>query len=540
MAGTSIVSGPPLGTEPGLGALTLPGFLREVTSRYSEREALVQGDARWTYGDLWERSVEVARAARAAGVGKSTRVGVLMTNRPEWVSAVFGVTMAGGVAVTLSTFSTPGELDHLLRKSGVSLLLYEREAPKKDFTEILRGLGVLPYLRRSVALGAPAEGVGTWEDFLAGGAAEPRELVEAMADAVEPSDPAVVFFSSGSTSKPKGVLSAHRAVSIQSWRFSRMYAFTRADLPRCWPANGLFWSGNFGMAIGATFAAGGAIVLQRSFAAAEALELMQAEKVNFPLAWPHQWAQLAGAPNWADVDLSALRFVDARTALAGHPTVAGTWYEPSHAYGNTETFTLSSCFPANSPDEVAGGSNGEPLPGNTFLIVDALTGEVLPRGEHGEICVKGPTLMLGYLGTPLDETLDADGYFHTGDGGYLDDRGRVFWTGRLTDIIKTGGANVSPLEVDDALAAYPGVKVTQTVGVPHDTLGEVVVACVVPHDGADLDTGTVLAYLREHLAAYKVPRHLLLFRTDEIALTGSAKIKSADLRVLAAQRLTNH
>ena len=111
----------------------------------------------------------------------------------------------------------------------------------------------------------------------------------------------------------------------------------------------------------------------------------------------------------------------------------------------------------------------------------------MPRGERGEICVKGPTLMLGYVGTPLDETLDAEGFFHTGDGGYLDDAGRLFWEGRLTDIIKTGGANVSPLEVDEALAGYPGVKVAQTVGVPHETLGEVVVACIVPHDGASLE-----------------------------------------------------
>jgi fatty-acyl-CoA synthase len=145
--------------------------------------------------------------------------------------------------------------------------------------------------------------------------------------------------------------------------------------------------------------------------------------------------------------------------------------------------------------------------------------------------------MLGYLGTPLDETLDAEGFFRTGDGGYLDDVGRLYWEGRLTDIIKTGGANVSPLEVDEALAGFPGVKVAQTVGVPHETLGEVVVACIVPHEGAGLQAEAVRAFLRERLASYKVPRHVLFFREDEIALTGNAKIKSSDLRQLAAERL---
>ncbi|NED59550.1 long-chain fatty acid--CoA ligase, partial [Streptomyces sp. SID10244] len=204
-----------------------------------------------------------------------------------------------------------------------------------------------------------------------------------------------------------------------------------------------------------------------------ALELMESEKVNFPLAWPHQWAALEAAPNWESVDLSSLRFVDRNTALARHATVSTDYTEPGHAYGNTETFTITTCFAANTPDDVIGGSSGEPLPGNTVKIVDALHGDTVPVGERGEICVKGPTLMLGYLGTPLAETLDDEGFFHTGDGGYLDDSGRLFWEGRLTDIIKTGGANVSPLEVDEVLVAHPGVKVTRTVGVPHDTLGEV-------------------------------------------------------------------
>ena len=181
---------------------------------------------------------------------------------------------------------------------------------------------------------------------------------------------------------------------------------------------------------------------------------------------------------------------------------------------------------------------GEPLPGVTLKIVDPLTVAIVARGERGEICVKGPTLMLGYVGTPLDETLDAEGFFRTGDGGYLDDAGRLFWEGRLTDIIKTGGANVSPREVDEALVNHSGVKVAQTVGVPHDTLGEVVVSCVVPHDGVTLDGEGIRAFLAERLASYKVPRHVLFFRDDEIALTGNAKIKSADLRELAAKRLS--
>jgi fatty-acyl-CoA synthase len=306
---------------------------------------------------------------------------------------------------------------------------------------------------------------------------------------------------------------------------------------RCWTANGFFWSGNFTMAMGSTLAVGGTLVLQPTFAAAEALELMQAERVTLPLAWPHQWAQMVEAPNWSRVDLSSLHYVDANGPGARHPTVSTDWLEPRWAYGNTETFTLSCCFPSDTPPEIAGETHGVPLPGNTLKIVDPESGAVVPRGERGEIAVKGPTLMLGYIDVPIDETLDEEGFFRTGDGGYMDDAGRLVWEGRLTDIIKTGGANVSPIEIDGVLAGFPGLRIGRTVGVPHETLGEVVVTCVVPHDGVSLEEAAIRGFLKERLASYKVPRRVLFFREDELSMTGTAKVKSSRLRELAAKRI---
>ncbi|MEU1521525.1 class I adenylate-forming enzyme family protein [Nocardia rhamnosiphila] len=553
---TAIVAGPPLTEEPGLGTLTLPGFLREVTEQYAARTALISpaDGIAWTYADLWERAREVARALRACGVGKDSRVGVLMTNRAEWLSAVFGTSLAGGVAVALSTFSTAPELDHLLRVSGVSVLLFERGVAKTDFCDVLTELEpglataapgavastAYPFLRYLAVVGDPVPGaaVESWDAFLARGTETDPALIEATAATVQPSDTAVLFFSSGTTSKPKGIRSAHRGVTLQMWRFRRMFGFGPGDEVRCWTANGFFWSGNFAQALGATLAAGGTLILQSLFDATATLELIRTQRVNFPVAWPHQHAQLQGAPNWETADLSSLTFVDRDLPLATHPTVDTDWTEPGHAYGNTETFTITTCFPACTPEETIAGSSGVPLPGVTVKIADPLTGAALRRGEHGEICVKGPTLMLGYLGTPLDETLDDTGYFHTGDGGYLDEQGRLYWEGRLTDIIKTGGANVSPLEVDEELDRYPGVKIGRTVGVPHETLGEMVVACVVPHTGRTLDADAIRDHLRARLASYKVPREILFFTEEDLALTGSAKIKSSDLRTLAAQRLT--
>ena len=364
----------------------------------------------------------------------------------------------------------------------------------------------------------------------------PPALVQAIADSVRPTDTAALFFSSGSTARPKGIFSAQRAIAIQLWRMGRLFNLS-GDV-RSWTPNGLFWSGNFATVMGTTLSCGGALVLQSTFIAHEALELMEAERVNFPMLWPHQAKQLEEASNWNDVDLSAMRFVDPYSPLARHPTVTATsWEEPRFSYGSTETFTLSTCFPPGTPHSIAGDSHGVPLPGNTLKIVDPVSGETLPRGEHGEIAVKGPTLMLGYLGVPVEEAFDEEGFYRSGDGGYVDDRGRLHFQGRLTTVIKTGGANVSPMEIDAVLESFPGVKAARAVGVPHETLGEMVVACVVPLEGVTLDGAAIQNFARERLASYKVPRRVLFLRDDDLSLTGSAKIKPAELRKLATDLL---
>ncbi len=549
--GPSLSFGSPLSGDDGIGALTLGGYLREITRRHGPRVAAVlrEGDhvERWTYDDLWNRSVDVARALIACGTGKGTRVGVLMTNRLEFLSAFFGTALAGGVATAISTFSTPAELDEVLRLSGCSVLLFEREVLKRDFAAALlklepdmatAGPGRLkstryPFLRSIAAVGHEGQGaIESWAGFLETGSRVSPDMVDATAAAVQPSDPGALFFSSGSTGKAKGILSAHRGPCLQLWRWPAWYCFDR-EPPRTWSSNGFFFSGNFCQALGSALTTGGTLILQRWFDAEEALRLIEVEKASQLLAWPHQWAKLEGAPNYGATDLSAMRYVDAQTPIAQHPTVNTDWREPRHAYGCTETFTLITVLPGNASEDEVEGSHGRPTGGSTVKIVDPLSGQIVPIGARGEIAVKGPTLMLGYLGKPLDETLDAEGFYRTGDGGWLDAEGRLHWEGRLSDIIKTGGANVSPLEIDDVIRALPGVKIAQTVGIPDDLLGELIVTCVVPHDGVTLSEDAIRSSARESLAAYKVPRRVLFLSEEVIGVTGSNKIKTSDLRQLA-------
>ena len=552
----AVARGEALEEEPGLGGLTLPAFLDEVCARHGEREAVVEhrparAGLRWTYAELHGRAHEVARALVGAGLGKGERVAVLMTNRAEFVSTMFGIALAGGVAAPLSTFSTPVELRYLLQTSACTILLGEAQILAKNYATILAELSPaiaagsagqiaapdLPFLRHVALLdlAASSGAIETWEAFLERGAGVSADLVAARAASVCPADQAVLFFSSGSTAKPKGILSAQRGVTIQLWRMARLQ-----DLPadtRYWSANGFFWSGNFALALGATLAVGGCLVLQRTFNPSEALGLLEAERVTFMFTWPHQWAQLIEAPNWANVDLSSLTGIDHRSPIAEHPTISTDYTEMRSCFGNTETFTLFTGFPANSPPEVTQASHGPPLPGNTVKIVDPLSGATLAPGERGEIAAKGPTLMLGYVGVPLADTLDEGGFLRTGDGGYLNEAGLLFWEGRLNDIIKTGGANVSPLEIDETVRMHPAVRRSQTVGVPHDTLGELVVTCIVPREGVALNEAEVRSFAKERLASYNVPRRVLILAEEEVALTGTDKIKTVDLRDLVQKRL---
>ena len=549
----SVAQGIPLAEEPGLGPLTIGSYLREVAARHGQREAVVahEGGVRisWSYDDLLARSLEVARALMACGMGKDARVGILMTNRPEFLAALFGISLAGGVPVALSTFATAPELDYMLKASQISVLLYEPQVLKSDFQAMLEGLEpeianaapgqlaslAFPFLQRTVALGQD------WDRFLALGTGISEAQALARADTVVPSDTGGIFFSSGTTSQPKGIVHSQRAFAIQWWRWP--WTFGMDQPVRSWTGNGFFWSGNISMVLGAALSTGGAVVLQRTFDAEEALLLIEQEKLMFINGRPHQWARLQAAANWASADLSSLKYIPRGAMICEHPTVATDWDVPM-AFGTTETMTVCTGFTAGTPSEVYRGSMGAPLPGNAVKMVDQDSGEPVPMGMIGEFCVKGPTLMSGYLGKAPEECFDDEGYYHTGDGGYIDEAGRFFWSGRLTDMIKTGGANVAPLEVDEVIVRFPGVKRTQTVGVPDDLLGEKVVSCIVPVDGVALSEAEIQAFVEQEVASYKVPRRVLFFSDADFvkigALTGNEKIKTSDLRALAAVRLAEN
>jgi acyl-coenzyme A synthetase/AMP-(fatty) acid ligase len=354
---------------------------------------------------------------------------------------------------------------------------------------------------------------------------------------VSPADPGQIIYSSGTTDRPKGILHNHRAPTLQFWLQARI--FDRTEQSRLWTALPMFWTAGLHTAMGATLAAGGCWVMQESFAAGPALRLMERERVTEPYCLPHQTAALEEHPDWQTTDLSSLRCVYGKSAFARHPTVNGdtAWNSPV-GYGLSETCSCFAMHHSNTPRELLKASTGRLLPGNRLRVVDPDTGERLGPNRDGELTISGPTLMEHYVKQPRDECFDGDGFFHTGDAGYFDEEGYLHWTGRRTEMIKTAGANVSPAEIEVALRACQPVKLARVIGVPDARLGQVVVLCTVLKDGAATNQTAIQDFLRQRLAAYKVPRHVLFFSDGEVPMTRSdTKVRDAELMRLVQARL---
>jgi fatty-acyl-CoA synthase len=530
--------------------LTLGNFLLDVTARHGPRTAIVWEDRRITYSELRARVLALARGLVGAGVVKGARVGVLMANRPEWIEAFYAAALVGAVVVPINTFAAGGERDHILRHGDVSLLLLERRLLKRDYLaelqsehpELARAGGgslrcpALPQLRQLFCLGldAPLGGARPWDELLRLGADVPPELIGELAREVHPSDDGLIIYTSGSTALPKGVLHTQRTPVLQSWRFAQ---HLRLEDERVWTAQPFFWSAGIAMSLGATLASGSTLLLQPTFDAGSALEIIERERATIIHAWAHQQKALADHPDAAKRDLRSLVKISGSSPLRAAAGLGENVWGPEGSYGLSETFTLAASIPFDSPLALRQSTSGRALPGMRLRIVDPETGETLPLGANGEIAAKGVVLMRGYYKVLPEDWQDADGYFHCKDGGSLDAEGYLHWTGRIDDLIKTGGANVSPLEIERTLDAYSGLRAARAVAVPHPTLGQAIVVCAVRADGRDVGEDDVRGFLRGKLSAYKLPRKVLFFDAAELELTSNQKIRVGPLRDAALARL---
>jgi long-chain acyl-CoA synthetase len=493
--------------------------IRRHAAQRPEAVALRQGERELAYGDLDERSNRLAQALLTRGVRAGTRVAYLDRSSPEVVELLFAASKTGAVLVPVNWRLAPPELAAVLADAQAPVLI-----AGPDYREVAED--ALERLSPGPDLVVVGE---EYERWLA--AHEPRD----PGDRGEPGDVIVQMYTSGTTGVPKGVLTTHGnlAVTAQTsvrWAFDER-SVSLTPLPM-FHIGGIGWA-YCGLWHGAT------TILVRDFEPTVVLDILERRRVTNAVLVPTMLQMLTAVPGAADRDYSALRSIAYGAAPITTPVLKATLRTFGCGlvglYGLTES--TGGVVALEPEDHDPGGprehllrSAGRPYPWVELRIADPATGDPLGPHEVGEVWLRGPNVTPGYFNR-AEETATAltkDGWLRTGDGGYVDEYGYLFLTDRIKDMIVTGGENVYPVEVEEALAQHADVAEVAVIGVPHPHWGEAVKALIVPRPGARTGPDDLIAFARARLAGYKLPRSVDF--VTELPRTPSGKVLKRELR----------
>lgn len=481
---------------------TIPAALAGASSRFGDAEALVDGPVRLSWRQLHQHVRTAARALIAEGVGPGDRIALCSPNTHHWVIAALATTYAGATLVPVNTRFTAAETADLLSRTKASVLVVAGEFLGRDrLAELRAGRHPVPATVIHIPLDAVEEppGVIAWDDLEARADAVPD--ADLRAAEVGPDEVSDILFTSGTTGRSKGAMSAHRQALGVARAWADLGEVTGAD--RYLVINPFFHSFGYKAGILVCLLTGATIVPQPVFDIAEAMRLVAAERITVLPGPPTIYQTMLDHPNRDAFDLTSLRL-----AVTGAATVPVVLVERMQneleldavltAYGLTEAVVATMCRVDDDASTVA-HTCGRAAAGFELRI----------EPQAGEVLLRGPNVMLGYLDdeAATAAAIDADGWLHTGDVGRVDERGYLTITDRLKDMYISGGFNVYPAEVEQALARLPGVAESAVVGVPDERLGEVGKAFIVRR-GPALSTADVRAHCKRELANYKVPREI--------------------------------
>lgn len=519
---------------------TIGANLDDTAHAYPDNEALIdiESGRRWTYREFLADVETLAAGLLASGVATGDRVGIWAPNCPEWTLTQYATAKIGAILVNINPAYRSHELKYVLGQAGISTLVSTPKFKTSNYARMIEQVrDDCPQLERVVLIGE-----ASWDDLMAAGrdAGERGiEQVREMQAGLDAADPINIQYTSGTTGFPKGATLSHRNILNNGFFVGELCSYTDADRV-CIPVP--FYH-CFGMVMGnlACTTHGAAMVIPApGFDPQVTLETVQAERCTSLYGVPTMFIAELGLPNFADFDLSTLR----TGIMAGSPCPEHTMRqvmekmhmeEVSICYGMTETSPVSLQTRKNDTVEQRTQTVGRVGPHLEVKIVDPVTHDVVGRGEPGELCTKGYSVMLGYWNQD-DKTRESiiDGWMHTGDLGVMDADGYVAITGRIKDMVIRGGENIYPREIEEFLYNHPDILDAQVIGVPDEKYGEELMACVRLREGAETLTPQVLReYCQGKLAHYKVPRYVRVM--DEFPMTVTGKIRKIELRDEAAQ-----
>ncbi|MGE0154969.1 MAG: class I adenylate-forming enzyme family protein [Reyranellaceae bacterium] len=506
---------------------TIDRIFSRAVGRWPDRQFIVADGRSFTYRQMSAQVDQVAQGLLALGVQPGDRVALWMSNIWEWVAIQFAVTRIGAVLTPLNTRLRVEDLRHTLKDSGAKVLLTQATSQEFSYVEVIREIlqdpASVPNLQH-VVVARPAVPCATpfvgWDDFIAAGKAQPRT----PQPATDPKALAYILYTSGTTSRPKGVMIPHAALN-NSLRLARdlrdgdctfliypMFAITgchNAMLP--------------------TALVGGSIVMQERFDPAEALDLIEKHRCTVIGCIVYILDDLANAPGFSSQRVASLRMANIFPRRPYHLDLLRKFgfQAAITGYGMTET-----CGPVTyaldlDPDSMK--TEGRPWPEMTVRTV-LPDGSDAPVGTEGQIIVKGPQIMLGYFNQPeaTAKAIDQDGWLHTGDVGVFDQNGRLTWLGRYTDMYKCSGFNVASQEVEAFLGRHPAIAEVAVLGVPDAGKGEVGAAFIVAKPGAAIDKAEIGKFCAGKIASYKIPGHV--FVREQLPKTASGKVRKVELK----------
>ena len=532
-------SSPPLIEE------TIGANLERIVAEHGGREALVEvaTGRRWTYAELDADVDRLARGLLAAGIAKGDRVGIWAPNCAEWTLVQYATAKVGAILVNVNPAYRTHELAYALDQSGLRLLFSAEAFKTSDYRAMVEEVTSAPSaagvraLERVVYLGTDE-----WDEMVSGGDDLPADALRQRMSTLEPGDPINIQYTSGTTGYPKGATLSHRNILNNGFFTTELINFTHEDRL----AIPVPFYHCFGMVmgnLGCTSHGAAMVIPAPGFDPTATLRAVQEERCTGVYGVPTMFIAMQNAPDFADYDLSTLRTgimagsicpVEVMKRCISDMHMA----EVSIAYGMTETSPVSCQTRSDDDLDRRTSTIGRVHPHVEVKVVDPVSGSTVERGETGELCTRGYSVMIGYWQEQelTAQAIDEDGWMHTGDLAVMREDGYCNIVGRSKDMVIRGGENVYPREVEEFLYGHPDVEDVQVVGVPDERYGEELCAWVKMRAGAEpVDAAAVREFCQGRLSHYKIPRYVMV--VDEFPMTVTGKIRKVQMREESAERL---
>ena len=514
---------------------TTAGAINWLSRNYGDNKMVIEEGRIVTFQQLDQASTELAEALLASGIGKGSRVAFLFPNGIDFVTTFFAITRIGAIAVPVNTFYKTSELIWQLNHADAQMLITTDKFLQNDYLDRLAAgfdhlpekgedlySDAAPYLRKIVVDSTGAE-VPDWAEDITEFVERSSEVGDAILKAVEssvtPSDHLCVLYTSGSSADPKGVVHSHGAMVRRTASIGADFGIGPDDI--VYNPSPFFWAGGLNNGLLSTVLNAGAVLTEKRFDAPRTVKQLEKHRVTIAVGWPHFAASLRALPDFSEHDLSSLRGGILTPMLRGEdlgdPGLTAT------GIGMTESVAQHSYGDKEPLPESLRGAYGKPAPGIEQMIVDVDSGIRIEDGREGELCIRGYSVLQGYYKKEREETFRADGFFATGDLGVIRE-GYYFYTGRRGDMVKTGGANVSPAEVRNAMLEIEGVQECFVSGLPDPEKGTVVAAAVVVQPHIEITEEQLRAQLGSMLSSFKVPRVMKLLHPADIPMLPTDKV----------------